>query len=122
MTEALWPAPWVRAALDVAVLASLTEGPLHGYAIAQSLAAHGLGLLKGGSLYPVLGRLEEAGDVEAAWVEGQGGPGRREYELTAAGRERLERDLASWRGLGKTLAAMSARETARGGKGETRNG
>ena len=102
-----WPTPWVRAALDLAVLASLTEGRLHGYAIAQALAANGFGLLKGGSLYPVLGRLEEAGHVEAAWVEGQGGPGRREYELTAAGRDRLDREVASWRELTETLTTMS---------------
>ena len=108
MTDpARWPTPWVRAALDVAVLASLVEGRFHGYAIAQSLAEHGFGLLKGGSLYPVLNRLEEAGDVEAAWTEGQGGPGRREYELTAAGRDRLERDLDAWRELGETLTTMT---------------
>lgn len=108
-----WPGPWVRAALDLAVLTSLTEGRLHGYAIAQALAEHGFGLLKGGSLYPVLNRLEEAGDVEATWTEGQGGPGRREYELTAAGRDRLDRELASWRELGDTLTTMS--------RGATRN-
>ena len=102
-----WPTPWVRASLDLAVLASLTDGALHGYAIAQALAAHGFGLLKGGSLYPVLNRLEEAGDVGATWVEGHGGPGRREYELTNAGRDRLVSDLASWRALGETLATMS---------------
>lgn len=107
MTDTLWPTPWVRAALDLAVLASLTEAPLHGYGIAQSLEAHGFGLLKGGSLYPVLGRLEEAGHVAAAWVEGQGGPGRRVYELTAAGRDRLGQDLASWRELGETLTTMT---------------
>jgi len=115
MTDAArWPTPWVRAALDLAVLASLTDGPLHGYAIGQALAAHGFGQLKGGSLYPVLGRLEEAGDVEAAWVEGHGGPGRREYELTAAGRERLERDLASWDGLTQTLSTMTGRAIRHG--------
>ncbi|WGX98198.1 PadR family transcriptional regulator [Nocardioides sp. L-11A] len=107
MTDAAsWPAPWVRAALDLAVLASLTDGALHGYAIGQNLAAHGFGLLRGGSLYPVLSRLEEAGDVKAGWVEGQGGPGRREYELTGRGRDRLRRELASWRDLGETLATM----------------
>ncbi|WP_426244500.1 PadR family transcriptional regulator [Nocardioides sp. LHG3406-4] len=111
MTDAArWPAPWVRAALDLAVLASLTDGRLHGYAIGQSLAAHGFGLLKGGSLYPALSRLEEAGDVEAAWVEGHGGPGRKEYDLTGSGRERLDRELASWQELAETLSRMS-RET-----------
>lgn len=104
-----WPTPWIRAALDVAVLASLTNGRLHGYAIAQSLAAHGFGLLKGGSLYPVLGRLETAQHVRAAWVEGQGGPGRREYELTDSGRDRLRRELVSWRELTATLTTMSGR-------------
>ncbi len=107
MTDAAWPQAWVRASLDLAVMASLTGGGLHGYAIAQSLDARGFGLLKGGSLYPVLNRLEETGDVEAAWTEGRGGPGRREYELTTAGRERLERELASWRQLGETLTTMT---------------
>ena len=115
MTDApRWPTPWVRAALDLAVLASLTEGRLHGYAIAQSLAAQGFGLLKGGSLYPVLGRLEEAGHVEATWVEGQGGPGRREYELTTGGRDRLETELVSWHELADTLTAMTRKGAHRG--------
>jgi len=95
-------------------MASPTTGRLHGYAIAQALAAHGFGLLKGGSLYPVLGRLEEAGDVTAQWAEGSGGPGRREYELTDAGRARLERELVSWRELDETLTTMS-RGTVRHG-------
>lgn len=102
-----WPTPWVRAALDLAVLASLTAGPLHGYAIAQSLAAHGFGRLKGGSLYPVLNRLEEAGDVEATWVEGHGGPGRREYAMTDAGRDRLDRGLDAWLALGQRMTTMT---------------
>lgn len=96
----------MRAALDPAVLASLAGGPRHGYAIAQELAAHGFGLLKGGSLYPVLSRLEETGALEARWVEGHGGPGRREYALTAPGRRRLADDLASWQRLGDTLTAL----------------
>lgn len=114
MTDARWPAPWVRAALDVAVLATLAGGPLHGYAVAQALAERGFGLLKGGSLYPVLSRLEEGGDVEATWVEGHGGPGRKAYELTAQGRERLAHDLAAWRQLGDTMTTMRTGATRHG--------
>lgn len=112
MTEptARWPAGWVRAALDLAVLGSLDGGPLHGYAIAQVLAARGFGLLKGGSLYPVLNRLQESGDLEATWVEGQSGPGRREYALSTAGRRRLEHDLLAWAELTETLRATSPTE------------
>ena len=71
-----WPSAWVRAALEPAILGALTAGPLHGYGIAQTLAARGFGTLRGGSLYPVLARLEEAGHVTTRWVEGQAGPGR----------------------------------------------
>lgn len=103
-----WPAPWVRAGLDLAVLGTLVGGPRHGYAIAQELAAQGFGLLKGGSLYPVLNRLEESGAVAAEWVEGSGGPGKREYHLTAAGRDRLEAEVGQWRDLAETLQRMSS--------------
>ncbi len=112
--------PWIRAGLDLAVLGSLTQGPRHGYAIAQRLAAHGFGLLKGGSLYPVLIRLEEAGSVEALWVEGTGGPGKREYHLTPAGRARLHEELAQWRELADTLSEMADGDAGSTSTGETR--
>jgi DNA-binding PadR family transcriptional regulator len=45
--------------------------------------------LKAGSLYPILVRLAERGQLEAAWEESppQGRPARHLYRLTAAGRE-----------------------------------
>ncbi len=107
-----WPAPWVRAALDLGVLATLDGSPRHGYAIAQVLAKHGFGLLKGGSLYPALNRLEEAGDIAATWVEGHGGPGRKEYALTSSGRTRLARDLGEWQALGRSLTTMRGGTTS----------
>lgn len=117
-----WPTAWIRAGLDLAVLGSLTAGPLHGYAIAQELAAQGFGLLKGGSLYPVLNRLEEARSVEAVWVEGDGGPGKREYRLTVAGRERLREELAQWRQLAGTLSDMAQNGTTQNHTGPTSTG
>ncbi|WP_107704993.1 PadR family transcriptional regulator [Nocardioides allogilvus] len=104
--EPRWPAAWVRASLELGVLGALAQGSLHGYAIAQELAGRGFGLLKGGSLYPLLNRLEETGDLRAAWVEGQSGPGRREYTITEAGRARWRRDLLAWQQLGEELAAL----------------
>lgn len=103
-----WPSAWVRAALEPAILGALTAGPLHGYAIAQTLAARGFGTLRGGSLYPVLARLEEAGHVTTRWVEGQGGPGRKDYALTDAGRTEYADAVASFQALGGALAALGA--------------
>ena len=116
-----WPSAWVRAALEPAILGALTAGPLHGYGIAQTLAARGFGTLRGGSLYPVLARLEEAGHVSTRWVEGQGGPGRKDYALTAAGRAEYADAVASFRALGAALAALGAegQAGAAGGTGES---
>lgn len=102
-TASTWPAPWVRASLDLAILGSLRSGPLHGYGVAQALQARGFGLLRGGSLYPGLNRLEEAGHVAATWEPGESGPGRRDYRLTAAGTAYLQRALQDWQALTEAL-------------------
>ena len=88
---------WLRGALDLALLAVLAEGDRHGYALAQRLAKHGVGQIGGGALYPVLGRLEAAGMVAADWQPGEGGPGRKVYAITPAGRERLNAERDQWR-------------------------
>lgn len=88
-----WPQAWVRAVLETALLGVLCDGPAHGYALAESLSLEGFGRLRGGSLYPVLARLEDAGHVSSTWQEGSGGPGRRLYTITDAGRRRREQEL-----------------------------
>jgi len=109
--------PWVRAALGTAVLACLEEEDLHGYAIAEHLEQRGLGRPKGGSLYPLLSSLEAAGSLEASWVQGERGPGRRTYRLTDAGRTRLAEERASWTGLVAALGpAMDSSAAEKGGR------
>lgn len=92
-----WPAEWLRGALGVCVLHVIADGPTYGYAVASALAAAGLGTIKGGTLYPLLGRLEEAGLVSVEWRAGDGGPGRKFYALTPAGREEHRRQAEHWR-------------------------
>ncbi len=99
-------AGWLRAVLEVAVLAVLTEGPRHGYALAQRLVAVGLGNVTGGVLYPVLGRLEASGAVTSTWQAGDGGPGRKVYELTRTGRRRLAVDRTRWRHFTMTVGNL----------------
>lgn len=108
--EPLWPLPWVRAAMGTAVLACLEHEELHGYAIAERLAARGFGRPKGGSLYPLLGALEESGAVEASWVQGEKGPGRRSYVITRLGRSRLADERESWADLTAALHTTDPEE------------
>ncbi|MEL4505149.1 PadR family transcriptional regulator [Luteococcus sp. H138] len=101
-----WPSAWVRACLEIAILSTLQDDALHGYAIASRMEEAGLGRLKGGSLYPTLARLEQAGFVEAVWLPGESGPGRKAYTLTTSGREERTRLIASWRDLSNALMAL----------------
>lgn len=90
-----WPASWVRALLPLAILSCLNEKPAHGYGIATQLETKGFGKPKGGALYPHLVALEEGGHVTADWQPGQGGPGRKEYQITERGQQRLAAE-SSW--------------------------
>lgn len=96
MPQDSWPSEWLRATLALAVLRVLADGPTYGYAIGAALEERGFGAIKGGTLYPLLSRLEVAGHVQAQWREGEGGPGRKYYALTNAGEGELRDRAAHW--------------------------
>lgn len=90
-------AQWLRGILEVTVLALLDDRESYGYELAQALELSGIGPIKGGTLYPVLLRLQRADLIAAAWREGDGGPARKYYRLTDAGRRELRETTAAWR-------------------------
>jgi len=87
---------WLRGVLDLCVMTALTGGERYGYELAQHLEEAGLGKVKGGTLYPLLARLEKSGHVTTKWREGAQGPGRKYYSLTKDGREYLSQQKDSW--------------------------
>jgi PadR family transcriptional regulator PadR len=88
-------AQWLRGVLDLCVLAKLASGESYGYELSQSLQA-GLGPIKGGTLYPVLLRLQRSGLVTAYWREGESGPARKYYRLSEAGGATLRATAGDW--------------------------
>ncbi|QTE28218.1 PadR family transcriptional regulator [Pengzhenrongella sicca] len=106
--EPPWPSDWLRGVLELCVLRVLADGATYGYAIATRLADGGVGAVKGGTLYPLLIRLENAGLVRAQWRAGEGGPGRKYYELTAAGRAELGRSAGQWGRFTDTIGGVVA--------------
>lgn len=119
-----WPAEWMRGVLEVCVLAVLDGGPTYGYAISASLEEAGLGAIKGGTLYPLLGRLEAAELVQVQWRAGESGPGRKYYELNEAGRAALAEKSQAWlRFTDRTRALVAPADAAnrkqRGQTGES---
>lgn len=105
-----WPTAWSRTALPTAILAVLSAGECHGYLISTELEGRGFGRPRGGSLYPLLGRLEEDGLITSTWQPSDIGPGRRTYRLTAQGAARLDRERAQWAALVTALTADAATE------------
>lgn len=103
---------WLKGVLDLLVLSCLTDGESYGYEISKALAAAGLGDIKGGTLYPVLNRLEEAGLVVGEFRAAERGPGRRYYRLTDEGRHRLAAESGHWLVFHTTVRKMLSTEGA----------
>jgi PadR family transcriptional regulator PadR len=99
----------IRANLDLLVLSALAEEPKYGYRIQQSLAASTGGLVEvqAGTLYPLLHRLEADNLVCSRWDHSTGRK-RKWYELTPAGRKRLQHQAHQWQEYAQCVWRMLA--------------
>ncbi|WP_312171123.1 PadR family transcriptional regulator [Microbacterium sp.] len=114
MDPTQWPAEWTRAALAGAILALVNDEDAYGYLIAQRLTAAGFGAIKGSTLYPLLARLEKDGALGSAWQDGDGGPGRKYYSITDAGRQMLDEHRRAWADFTtKTTAVLGENKESR---------
>jgi transcriptional regulator len=95
--------------LDGLILATLSGGPAHGYAIAQELRGRSDGAfdLAEGTLYPALHRLERAGLVESEWSM-EAGRRRRTYRLTRSGERTLGERRREWQLFARAVEAVLA--------------
>lgn len=89
----------LQGSLNLLVLRILSrQAPLHGYAIMTAIEQISGEVLRveEGSLYPALHRMEEAGWIQASWVDKGKGRRSRVYELTAQGRKQLATEEVRW--------------------------
>jgi PadR family transcriptional regulator, regulatory protein PadR len=95
--------------LDALILAILADGPLHGYAIIESLKRRSEGALElpEGTVYPALHRLEAGGLLSSEWSQGEGRR-RRIYQLTRRGRGELGERRTEWRDFARAVEAVLA--------------
>lgn len=93
--------------LEALVLAVLAEGSTHGYAILSALRAKtgGAVAIEGGSLYPLLRKLEERGLVESRWAT-DAGRERRIYDLSPSGHRALTEERSAWAAFVGALAPL----------------
>ena len=84
--------------LDMLILKTLSRGPLHGYAIVQSIHAASRDVLEveEGALYPALHRLEVRGLLRSTWGTSENNRRAKFYALTAIGRRQLTSESDYW--------------------------
>jgi PadR family transcriptional regulator, regulatory protein PadR len=98
----------LRGALDLCLLAVMEEGPAYGYEMTKRLRDRGLAIVGEGSIYPLLGRLERDGLVETYRAASDGGPPRKYYRPSDAGRVALALGVSEWRTTRDAIDAVLA--------------
>lgn len=89
----------LQGTLDLLILKSLQNEPMHGFGISVRIRQMSDEVLQveQGSLYPALYRLEDRGWIKAEWGVSENNRRARFYELTAAGRKQLTAETDEWR-------------------------
>ena len=98
----------LRGVLDLCLLAVMDAGPAYGYEMTRRLRDRGLATVGEGSIYPLLGRLERDGLVETYRAASNGGPPRKYYRPSGAGRLALALGVSEWRAARDAVDAVLA--------------
>jgi transcriptional regulator len=88
----------LQGTLDLLILNSLVAGEMHGLGISRRIQqiTRGTFIVKPGSLFPALHRMEEEGWISAFWGDSENNRRAKFYRLTKAGRKQLEVETKRW--------------------------
>ena len=102
------PTNLLQGTLDLLVLKALGTGELHGLGISRRIdqITQGTFVVKPGSLFPALHRMEEAGWLSSFWGDSEHNRRAKFYGLTKAGRAQLELETKQWQTI--VLAVANA--------------
>jgi transcriptional regulator len=105
------PTNLLQGTLDLLILQALGPGELHGLGISRRVEqiTRGTFLVKPGSLFPALHRMEEAGWLSSFWGESENNRRAKFYRLTKAGKNQLKVETEQWT---KVVLAMTSALTA----------
>jgi transcriptional regulator len=88
----------MKGTLDLLVLKTLALEPRHGVGVADRIAQMSgrTFVVRPGSLFPALHRLEEEGFLKGEWSETPEGRRAKYYRITAAGQRQLNTEKKNW--------------------------
>jgi PadR family transcriptional regulator, regulatory protein PadR len=92
------PTAVLQGTLDLLILRSLVTGEMHGLGISRRIqqVTGGTFVVKPGSLFPALHRMEEEGWISASWGDSENNRRAKYYRLTKLGRKQLEVETERW--------------------------
>jgi len=98
----------MQGTLDMLVLKTLTQGAMHGYAVARVIQekTDDALQLEEGTLYPALYRMERKGWITSKWGRSENNRKARFYRLTGAGRRQLSAESAAWINFSDAIAKI----------------
>jgi PadR family transcriptional regulator PadR len=106
------PTNLLQGTLDLLILRSLVTGELHGLGISRRVQqiTGGTFVVKPGSLFPALHRMEEEGWLSSLWGDSENNRRAKYYRLSKAGLKQLEVETKRWGRI--TWAIGQALETS----------
>jgi len=98
----------LQGTLDLLILRTLSEEPMHGWGISQRIQQLSKDVLQvnQGSLYPALHRLEQQGLIEAEWGNSENNRQAKFYRLTPKGKKQLSIETTKWDKLARAVARI----------------
>jgi PadR family transcriptional regulator PadR len=103
-----WEVQLRKGCLELAILASLSDGRLYGLEILRCLERDSDLLVTEGTIYPLLSRLKADGLLDSEWVESDAGHPRKYYRLTSEGRSRARAMAHAWTRFAASLNGLIA--------------
>jgi PadR family transcriptional regulator PadR len=96
----------LQGTLDLLILKTLSLDPLHGLGVARRIEqmTQGTFLVKPGSLFPALHRMERSGWVSSEFGKSATNRDAKYYTLTRAGRRQLEEETAEWSRISRAMS------------------
>src|ERR1700722_4636564 len=96
----------LQGTLDLLILRGLPAGELHGLGISRRIEqiTRGTFLVKPGSLFPALHRMEEAGWLSSDWGESENNRRAKFYQLTKAGTKQIEAETDEWTRVAQAMS------------------
>lgn len=96
----------LQGTLDLLILKAIGDGEFHGLGVSRRIEqiTQGTFLVKPGSLFPALHRMEEAGWLSSEWGESENNRRARFYRLTKAGQRQLGAEAEQWTRVAVAMA------------------